>query len=438
MKSTTETIMPNVMLTCLTTDKFKTGSLSVNLLAPLSRETASMNALIPSVLRRGCITYRDMQAISSKLDSLYGASLKPTVGKKGEIQTIGFFADFADEAFIPAGGNTLEEMTALLSEILLMPNTSGGLLRREFVESEKEQLLDQIRGRINDKRAYSILQLFENMCVMENYSVDKLGTELTAESITPLALTRHYHELLANAPIEFFYCGSAKPDRVKAAIKASFAALPRTNEEPDIGTDVWLTPLEENYRYFEDVLQVTQGKLAIGFRLGDCMEEPDTAAIKVFNGIFGGCVTSKLFMNVREKLSLAYFASSLVDLHKGILAVSSGIEFDKYDDALNEIFLQLEAVKSGDFTDDELDAVKRSIAGDYRSIEDSPRALDDYYLNQMLIGPGCSPSELALLVEEVTREKVIDVAAGVQCDAVYFLRGPKNGEALSEQSQEDA
>lgn len=438
MKSITEIIMPNVVLTCLTTDKFKTASLSINLLAPLERETASMNALIPSVLSRGTVTYRDMAAIAAKLDSLYGASLKPTVGKKGEVQTIGFFADFVDEAYVPEGGNILGEMIALVSEMLIMPNTSGGLLRREYVESEKEQLLENIRGRINEKRAYSLLRLFEKMCVMEDYSVDKLGTEITAESITPRALTHHYHDLLASAPIEFFYCGSAKPGDVKAAIKSAFAGLPRNNEEPDIGTEVWLTPLEDNYRYFEDVMQVTQGKLAIGLRLGDCMEEPDTAAIKVFNGIFGGCVTSKLFMNVREKLSLAYFASSVIDLHKGILAVSSGIEFDKYDAALSEIFAQLEAIKNGDFSDDELEAAKRSIAGDYRSVEDSPRALEDFYLNQMLIGPGCSPSELALLVEEVTREQVIYIALGVKCDAVYFLRGPRSGEVIPEQAQEEA
>lgn len=425
MNAITETIMPNVVLTCLKTDKFKTGCLSINLLTPLSRETAAMNALIPSVLRRGTATLPDMAEISSRLDSLYGATVSPTIRKKGEIQVIGFFADFADDAYVPEGSGILEQIITLMSEMLLMPNTHGGLLRREYVESEKEKLLEQIRGRINDKRAYSVSRLFELMCVMEEYSVDKLGTEITAESVTPVALTRHYRELLSCAPIQIFYCGSAEPAKVKAILRDHFDALPRTDDEPEIGTDVWLTPLEDEHRVFEDEMQVTQGKLAIGFRLGDCMEEPDTAAIKVFNGIFGGCVTSKLFMNVREKLSLAYFASSMVDLHKGILVVSSGIEFDKYDAALSEVFAQLEAVKNGDFTEEELSAAKLSIAGDYRSAEDDSQALEDYYLSQMLIGPDCSPLELALLTKEVTRQQVVNVAKGIRCDGVYFLRGPK-------------
>lgn len=427
MNSSTELIMPNVVLTCLQTTKFKTGCLSINLLTPLTRETASKNALIPMVLSRGTATLPDMAAIYSRLDSLYGARIKPLVRKKGEIQVIGLYADFADETFIPENNCILEQMTALIGEMLLMPKTHGGLFIREYVESERDKLLEQLRGRINDKRSYSVQRLFEKMCAMEEYSTDKLGTESETESITASELTRHYHSVLAASPIEIFYCGSAEPSRVKTALVSALSSLPRSNEEADLGTDIRMNSLEENPRYFEDELQITQGKLAIGFRLGDCMDDPNTAAIKVFNAVYGGSVNSKLFMNVREKLSLCYFASSWVDLHKGILAVSSGIEFDKYEAALSEILSQLEAVKRGEFSELELSAAKSSVASDYRSIEDSPFALEDYYLNQALIGPDCAPSELAALVEEISAGEVVEIAKGVECDAIYFLRGQKEG-----------
>ncbi len=425
MNPSTELIMPNVVLTCLQTDKFKTNCLSVNLLTPLNRETAAKNALIPAVLCRGTATLPDMATISSKLDSLYGARIKPLIRKKGEIQVIGLYADFVDDAFIPEKSDILEQITGIVSEMLLMPKTHGGLFMREYVESEKEQLLEQIRGRINDKRGYSIQRLFENMCAMEEYATDKLGTEAEAESVTSHELTRHYQAMLASSPVEIFYCGSAEFSRVKAAVKAAFASLPRSDEEPDMGTDIRMNSLEETPRYFEDKLQVTQGKLAIGFRLGECMEEPNSAAIRVFNAVYGGSAASKLFMNVREKLSLCYFASSFVDLHKGILAVSSGIEFDKYDAALSEILSQLDAVKRGDISEHELSAAKSSVASDYRTIEDSPVALEDFYLNQTLIGPDCSPAELAALAEEITVGEVVAIAKGVECDAIYFLRGEK-------------
>lgn len=425
MNAISEIILPNVVLTCVQTTKFKTGCLSINLLTPLDRETAAKNALIPLVLCRGTASLPDMAAISARLDGLYGARIKPTVRKKGEIQVIGLFADFADEAFIPGGSGILEQMVSLVGEMLLMPKTHGGLLSREYVESEREKLLELIQGRINDKRAYSIQRLFEQMCVMENYATDKFGLESEASNITPNELTRHYHAVLADSPVEIFYCGSASPERVRTALISALSGLPRSGAEPDLGTDIRMNSLEEAPRYFEDEMQVTQGKLAIGFRLGECMEEPNAAAIKVFNAVYGGCVTSKLFMNVREKLSLCYFASSFVDLHKGVLAVSSGIEFDKYEAALSEILAQLDAVKRGDFTADELDAAKRSVAGDCRTIEDSPVALEDYYLNQALIGPDCSPAELAALIEEITAQEVRQIAQGVACDAIYFLRGQK-------------
>ncbi|MGI5979637.1 MAG: EF-P 5-aminopentanol modification-associated protein YfmF [Oscillospiraceae bacterium] len=428
MRASTELILPNVVLTCLTTDKFKTGCLSVNLLTPLKRETASLNALIPAVLCRGTATLPDMAAISSKLDSLYGARVKPLVRKKGEVQAIGLYANFADEAFLPAGTDILEEMISLVGEMLLMPRTHGGLFLREYVESEREKLLEQIRGRINEKRSYSVSRLYELMCSMEDYATDKLGSETQAQSITPHELTRHYHQLLADSPIEIFYCGSAEPARVKAAFLNALSSLPRSDEEPDIGTDIRMNALEAQPRYFEDELSVTQGKLAIGFRLGECMLEPDTAAIKVFNALYGGSVTSKLFLNVREKLSLCYFASSWADLHKGILTVSSGIDFDKYDAALAEIFAQLDAVKNGDFTQDELDAAKRSIASDYRAVSDSAAALENFYLDQALIGPDCTPDELAALAEEVTAQDVSGIAKGIECDTIYFLRDKKEAE----------
>ena len=159
MKLTSELIMPNVILTCLETQKFKTGCLSVNLLTELNREAAAKNALIPKVLRRGTKSLPDMAAISSRLDSLYGARIRPLIRKKGEIHAIGFFADFADDSFIPEKSSNLQDMAAFLGGMLLNPAKSGPLLREDYVESEKEKLLDLIRSRINDKRAYSMQRL---------------------------------------------------------------------------------------------------------------------------------------------------------------------------------------------------------------------------------------------------------------------------------------
>jgi predicted Zn-dependent peptidase len=419
-------ILPGVFLTCLRTDKFKTGLFSINFLTPLKRDTASQNTLIPNVLRRGTVGYGDMDALASKLDGLYGARIEPIARKKGEIQTVGFWADFVDDAYLPEGEHLLEEVAALLGQMILSPNTHGGLLRKDYVESEQEKLLEDIRARVNDKIGYSRYRLIELMCGAEDYAVDVLGTEDTAQSIDYVSLTRHYHSLLATSPVEIFYCGSAQPERVSQAMVAALAPMPRGEIDYDMGTDIRMNTVEEHTRYYTETMDVTQGKLAMGFRLGDVMDDPDMAALRVMNVIFGGGVSSKLFMNVREKLSLCYFASSALDLMKGLMVVVSGIETENYQTAHDEIFRQLEAVKAGDITPEELSVAKVSLSSDLMSVTDSAGELESFWLGQTLLGLDYGPEELAALVEDVTKEDVVKAASGIVCDMVYFMTGEED------------
>jgi len=423
VKSTRKELMPGVLLTCVRTEKFKTGCLSITLLSQLTRENAPSVALIPRVLRRGSALYPDMEAISRELDELYGARIVPAVRKKGELQTMGFYADFVDDAFLPGGERILQKVVSFVGEILLRPATRGGLFLPAYVNSEKEKLLDEIRARVNDKRSYSMQRLFELMCFGEDYAVDRLGSEDEAETITYRKLTRTYRDMLAQSPIHVFYAGSADPITVERTVMEALDTLPRGNIDFDLGTDIRMNSIDEEYRYFDEEMNVTQGKLAIGYRLGDCMQNPDIAAIRVFNAVYGGSATSKLFENVREKLSLCYFASSGVDLHKGLMYVSSGIEFDKYEQARDEIFAQLEAMRQGDITDEEFEAAGKYVASSLRTVMDSPSMLEDFYLSHGILGQDCDPTELALLCEEVTKDELIEIANSVQCDAVYFLRG---------------
>lgn len=428
MERTREEILPGVWLTALRTDKFRTDTLGVTLLSQLRRGTAAMNAVIPSVLRRGTTRHPDMESIAAALDELYGASLIPAVRRLGEIQAVGFLASFAGDDYLPVREKLLKKTASLTGEMLLSPNTRGGLFLPAYVDSEKQKLLEKIRGQVNDKNAYAVQRLIENMCSCEDFAVSRLGDEDSAEAIGYQKLTRRYHELLAASPAEVFYCGGADGYSVKTAVREALAILPRGNEDPEIGTDVRMNTVEPEPRYFTENLEVTQGKLAIGWRLGDCMEDPNLPALRVFNAVFGGSVTSKLFLNVREKLSLCYYASSAVDVHKGLLLVSSGIAFDKYEAAKDEIFAQLESVKRGEITDTELEAARLSVASDLRSVMDSAAALESYWLSNNVDGVDCAPDEMAALCESVTREEIVSIANSVACDAVYFLRGKEGND----------
>lgn len=419
-------IMPGVWLTCITTDKFKSGCLSINMITQLQRETASLNALIPMVLRRGCKSYPDMESFAGRLDDLYGAGISPTVRKIGEIQSVGLIADFVDGGFVP-NKNLFDDVLSLMGEVLLQPAMRKGCFLEEYVESEKEKQLDRLRGRINDKRSYAIQRIIECMCSFEDFAISRLGDEESTENITADSLTQQYYHLLETAPMEVFYVGSCSYKTVRSKLRTMLGDLPRGELDYDIGTDIRMNSVEPQPRYFEDEMAVTQGKLSLGFRLGEIMDDPDYAALYVMNALYGGAVTSKLFMNVREKLSLCYYASSMVDVNKGIMLVYSGIDFDKYEVAYDEILAQLEAVKNGDFTDDDLDYARQAVAAELRTYMDSERDLEHYWLPRNLRGEEYDPMELSALVDTVSREDVIYAARGIVLDAVYFLKGSEEG-----------
>ena len=435
MQVTRTEILPGVWLSHLRSDKFKTACLSLSLLTQLKRDTAAMNALIPYVLRRGTRSYGDMEALSARLDELYGSAIEPVVRRIGEIQCVGFYASIPEESFLPGQQNVLRDTANLLGELLLSPATRGGLLLPQYVDSEREKMLETIRSRINEKRGYALFRCLEEMCCCEDFAVGRLGGEDECESIHYKKLTKQYHTLLQSSPVELFYCGRAGEKQVAAILRDALSTLPRGELDYDIGTDVRMNALEAEPRRVEEALDVTQGKLVIGWRLGECMEEPDLAALYVFNAVFGGGSTSKLFMNVREKRQLCYYAGSLVDTHKGLLLVSSGVKFSDRDAAEEEIFAQLEAMKRGEITDEELNAARAGVASDLRSLVDSQGELEGFYLAQALDGPDCSPLELAALCEAVGREDVAAIARSVDCDMIYFLTG--SGEA-GEEAENDA
>lgn len=416
-------LMPGVFLSHLRSDKFKTACMSVTLLTQLRRETAAMNAVIPFVLRRGTTRYSDMEQLSRRMDELYGAAVEPVVRRIGEIQCIGFYGSFPEPDYLPGGEALLGDTCALMAQLLLDPVTRGGLLLPQYVDSEREKLLYIIRSRMNDKRSYALTRCIEEMCCYEDFAVSRFGSESEAENIHYKKLTRHYRELIQTCPVEIFYCGKTDFKAVSAAMRDAFSAMPRGEIDYDIGTDLRMNAVEDHVRFVEEEMDVTQGKLVLGFRLGECMEEPDIPALYVFNAVYGSGATSKLFMNVREKLSLCYYASSAVYLHKGIMLVSSGIEFDKLDAARDEILAQLDSVRRGEITDDELRSAKKSVASDLRAVQDSIGELEGFYLSQALDGLDYGPAELAALAEDVTKEDVQAIAESIECDLIYFLKG---------------
>ena len=417
-------LLPGVRLTAVHTNKYKSNMLSISLLAPISAETASLNALLPYVLRRGTERHPDMESLSAALDELYGGTIEPMVRKKGETQAVGFAASFLDDAYAPGSTQILESAAALLGELLLHPVTVSGKFKPAYVEGERTNLTDRIQAQMNEKRGYSILRLTQEMCAGEPYGVDKLGSEEGAAAITVDRLWEGYRTLLAAAPVELYYCGSAPVERVEAALTAALKDLPRAQERNEPDCSVQESATEEHPRLVTESLDVTQGKLALGFRTGGaCAWEDDYPALLVFNAVYGGTPTSKLFLNVREKLSLCYFASSMLEKFKGIMLVSSGIEFQNYEKAKAEILAQLDSCRKGHIEDWEMEGARRSIVSSLAATMDAQGRLEDFWVGQAVGDLTETPQELAQRVEKVTKDQVVAVAKKLELDTIYFLKG---------------
>lgn len=416
-------LMPGVHFRAIHTEKFKSAYLSVTFMAPLNKDTAAVNALLPYVLRRGSFRHESMEAISAALDELYGGAIEPVVRKKGETQCVGFVASFLDDAFALEGENILEPAAQLLGELLLQPRLEDGRFCREYVAGEKANLIDRIRGQINDKRTYASLRLKQLMCQDEAYGVDVWGEEQSAAAITDEQLWQQYQQLLATCEVEVYYCGSAQPERAQAALKQALAALPRSEELQALECEIRLTASAEP-QIVEEAMDVSQGKLAMGFRTGGMtVWEEDYPALLMLNAVFGGTSLSKLFMNVREKLSLCYYASSALEKMKGILWVSSGIEFEKYEQARDEILAQLEAVRRGEIEPWELEGARRTLMTAYMTALDSQSRQEDFWLSQSAAGLEECPEALAERIEGVTLEQVVEAAQKLELDTIYFLKG---------------
>ena len=415
----TITILPGVTLRCHTDHRFKQGALSLQLVRPMDETEAAMNALLPAVWLRGTENYPDLRAITLKLDDLYGASVSALVRRIGDYQTTGLYCSFMEDRFAMDADEILAPMIGFLKELLCHPIVENGGRCGDFVESEKKNLISTIESERNDKRVYAAAQLLRTMCKADSFGIPRLGTVEQAKKIDAVSLYAHHRKILCQSPVELFYVGSAAPERVAELLKGLFSGLDREQTQHPPQTPFRDAGGEKKV----ETLNVAQSQLCLGFVTDITNRDPRFAAMQVLNTLFGAGMTSKLFMNVREKLSLCYAIGSGYYGTKGILTVNAGIDANKEDVARQEILRQLDACKTGDITDCELEAAKEAILSGLRGVHDSPGAIESYYATALLSGLARTPEQYRQEVEQVTLSHVTAAANTLQLHTDYFLKG---------------
>jgi predicted Zn-dependent peptidase len=411
----------NIHFTALIDPKFKHNRLTLCFVMPLKRETASENAVVPFILRKACRELPDMTALNARLEELYGASLSADVSKHGLYQILELSIRGLDNRYALSGEDISRECAALLASVALEPNLDeNGLFKEADVASERQYVIDTIESLINEKRGYALAQCTQFMCEGEPVAVRKYGYTELAEQITPESATAAYKRMLKTAAVELVFTGSGDPSGARELFRERFAGLERDSFDYEAAA---LRETAEKAREQIERMELSQAKLVLGMRTGEIKTQRQTRAARVFAALYGGTPFSKLFLNVREKLSLCYYCAARFDSATKLLYVDSGIEPANKEKAQSEIMAQLAAIRFGQFTDEELHETKLLIYNSLRSTRDSLSSIENWYLTRILRGQDESPEEDIAALAEITREEVMEAAAKVTLDTVYFLAG---------------
>ncbi|MEH7387207.1 pitrilysin family protein [Bacillus sp. JJ1521] len=419
----TEHKLNGLTLHTIKTDKFKTNTIVLRIKAPLQEEYVTQRALLPYVLQSETTSYPQTTSLRSYLDELYGAVLYVDLAKKGENHIITFFIEIANEIFLKDQTPLLDKAIFLLQEMVLSPITENGAFKSATVEKEKRSLKQRIQAVNDDKMRYSNLRLVEEMCKDEPYHLHVNGRIEDIDSISAESLYSYYQKAIAEDEIDLYIIGNIEPEKVKETVSSAFVFTARSKRSH---VEIKSKQVEKVNEVIEKQ-DVKQGKLNIGYRTNTTYSDSDYDALQVFNGIFGGFSHSKLFINVREKESLAYYAASRVESHKGLLMVMSGIDDANFDRAVTIIKEQMQAMIDGDFTEEILAQTKAVIRNQLLETIDNSRGIAEVLYHNVISSKPRKLEEWISGIEAVTKEEVVNVAKKIDLDTIYFLTGLESG-----------
>ncbi len=416
---------------CFPTSRFKTITLHAFIINELNREEAAFGAILPHMLQHGTKKWPSFMQMEQHLEELYGASLRAEVGKIADKQLISVHLEIVNGQYLPGKPDTLSLALEFLQEILDYPYTQNGVFPEDVLNQEKDLLRRQILGLINDKGQYALSRLIEAMADGSRFGLRKLGRIEDLEKITPHTLYDYYQKVHNTHPMILFAVGDINPEIIEQFIGNYHTSQPRRA----------LGSIEPYRAHFHDRLltehrDIRQGKLNLGYHTGITLTNGDYPALMMYAGILGGFPHSKLFVNVREKASLAYYAYARLEALLGYMIVGAGIEFEDFDAAFDIIRQQVDAVRQGEISDQEWDFTLRAFDNDILAEEDNPSQLIARHLESVMAGGGLFGEPLRKALHEVTSEQVKHVAQDISLDTVFFLTRTKDLTTVAREADE--
>lgn len=412
-------IADGVYFSSITDKRYKKNLISVAFSTQLSEDTATENVIVPVLLTKCNSKLPTYKAFNNKMSRLYASGIGGTAGRQYDLQTISFGAYYLDDIYALSGEKMTGIMTDILIDCLTSPVTENGVFSEKFVELEKKTVIDNIETAINDKRSYAIERAMKTICKGEPASVCSYGTVEKAKLITPDSAYKAYRRMLETMPCEIICTGCSDFDGVAEKFAAAFEKIGRHDIE---NTTIALSPVKTQTEEVTERLTVNQSKLVLGFK----SHSDDDAALVLLQKIFGGTTSSKLFRNVREKMSLCYYCSAARNDLKGIMLVNSGVENENIEKTKEAVIDQLEEIKNGNFTNEDINFAEMAIKNDFKSVADSAGNVSNWYFDCIRKNDIVTPEEKLGRYIGVSKERIIAAAKSMVLDSVYVLTGNEN------------
>ena len=413
-------IKKGMSLHTIETSKFKTNLLAIMITTELTKENATKNALISLILRRGTANIPTQDEISKKLENMYGANFDCGIDKIGDNQIIKFYLESLSDEYLPEKDSNLKESIRMLLDIVCNPITEENKFKTEYFDAEKEKLKQIIEAKKDNKGMYAFNRCIEEMYKNKPYATYKFGELEELEKITNEELYKYYKELIQECKFDIYISGE-KIEEIKTEIENNENIAKLKPRDAKYITNSLEEPTEIKEKTVQESADITQGKLVIGMNIEQKMENSKNIAL-IYNAILGGTATSKLFQNVREKASLAYTAGSNYIRQKGNVFIRCGIEIENYEKALEIIKKQIEDMKQGNFTEEELENTKQYIISTIQEIKDEQDTQIAYYFSHELAKTDSSIEKYINNVRKVTKEQIIEIAKTVKINTIYFLK----------------
>lgn len=412
-------IADGVYFSSITDKRYKKNLISVAFSTQLSEDTATENVIVPVLLTKCNSKLPTYKAFNNKMSRLYASGIGGTAGRQYDLQTISFGAYYLDDIYALSGEKMTGIMTDILIDCLTSPVTENGVFSEKFVELEKKTVIDNIETAINDKRSYAIERAMKTICKGEPASVCSYGTVEKAKLITPDSAYKAYRRMLETMPCEIICTGCSDFDGVAEKFAAAFEKAGRHDIE---NTTIALSPVKTQTEEVTERLTVNQSKLVLGFK----SHSDDDATLVLLQKIFGGTTSSKLFRNVREKMSLCYYCSAARNDLKGIMLVNSGVENENIEKTKEAVIDQLEEIKNGNFTNEDINFAEMAIKNDFKSVADSAGNVSNWYFDCIRKNDIVTPEEKLGRYLGVSKERIIAAAKSMVLDSVYVLTGNEN------------